>query len=382
MPSGSAGVGPLGLYIHVPFCRSRCGYCTFTSTTDFALEPSYTQRLVREIHDWGRFLGGPHLDTLYMGGGTPSLLPPASLRAIGRAMRAAFDVSGLLEATLEANPGTVSEGWLEGARNEGWDRISLGVQTLDDGLLRLLGRTHSAAQCFGSVKMCLNAGFERVCADLLLGVPTRRPGRTLEDAVSLIEAGVEHLSVYILDLDKDCPLKGAVDGGLLRMPDDGEVAEEYLELWEKLPRLGFCGYEISNFSRPGRHSAHNVRYWRRRPYIGLGPGAAGNIADVRWAEGGDIAKWLEGTGTTDIQRLTPAESLAEIPLLGLRMSEGVDWPALHRLAEDDGLSSLAQGWDAGLDPFMKMGLLVRRGNNLCLTPKGALLSNAVFRLFV
>jgi len=346
------------------------------------LAPSYVKRLIRDLADWGRYLGKPALDTVYMGGGTPSLLSQHSLSAISRAIHSEFDTAGLLEATLEANPGTMSAEWLKAARQAGWDRLSLGAQTLDDALLRRLGRAHDAAQCLTAVKMCKAAGFSRIGADLLLGAPGQRLERVLEDAVRLVDAGVEHMSVYILDLDKQCALKSQLDSGLIDLPPDDLVAQTYEALLEYMPRLGLELYEISNYARPGRHSIHNVRYWQRRPYIGVGPGAAGNIGNLRWTEDENIAEWINDNGRTEIQFLSLKESLAEIPLLGLRLRDGVNWRALRELADKQGLSGLIQNWEREMAPFITRGLLKRDGENVHLTPQGALVSNRIFQIFV
>ena len=379
----TSGIGePLGLYLHVPFCKDRCQYCAFASTTDLSLVPLFIDRLLRDIAEWGRLLGRPPIDTLYLGGGTPSLLSKEQLTAIGSVVRSAFDASNLLESTLEANPGTIDPTWLEAARRYGWDRISLGVQTLDDGLLNSLGRVHDAKQGLESVKMCLNAGFERVSVDLLLGAPGQCLLRVLDDADHLIGAGAEHLSVYMLDLDKPCRMKAQIEAGALELPPDEDIANAYQTLHGHLSSNGFLAYEISNFSRPDRHSMHNVRYWQRRPYLGLGPSAASNIGSYRWTECESVPDWIGGTSATDVQHLDPSEALAEVPLLGLRMSQGVDWPALRELARAQGLHGLAEKWEKELAPLIELGLLEWDSERLRLTQKGILLGNQVFQVFV
>jgi len=378
-----SGIGePLGLYLHVPFCKDRCQYCAFASTTALSLVPLFLDRLLRDIAEWGQLLGCPPIDTLYLGGGTPSLLSKEQLTAIASAIRSAFDATGLLESTLEANPGTIDPAWLEAVRREGWDRISLGVQTLDDGLLNALGRVHDAKQGLESVKMCLNAGFERVSVDLLLGAPGQCLSRVLDDADRLIESGAEHLSVYMLDLDKPCRMKAQIEAGALELPPDEYIANAHQALHGHLSSNGFPQYEISNFSRPGRHSMHNVRYWQRRPYLGLGPSAASNIGYHRWTECENIPDWIGGTGATDVQRLEPSEALAEVPLLGLRMSQGVDWPALRELARAQGLHDLVEKWEKELAPLTGQDLLEWDSERLRLTQKGVLLGNHVFQVFV
>jgi oxygen-independent coproporphyrinogen-3 oxidase len=204
----------------------------------------------------------------------------------------------------------------------------------------------------------------------------------MDDARRLVDAGVEHLSVYMLDFEKPCPMKAMVDDGRLELPPDGEVADAYCAMREFLPTLGLPPYEISNFSIPGCESAHNLRYWRRLPYLGLGPGAASHIGDTRWTAAEDVAGWVAGAGGAESQRLGPAEALAEVPLLALRLTEGVDWADLRRLADAQALGGMVDGWESELPPLVERGILERVGGRLRLTTEGVPLGNMAFRVFV
>lgn len=378
----AARAGFLGIYLHIPFCLDRCTYCSFVSTREAGLRTPVLARLADDLRAWGERLGRPSIDTLYLGGGTPSVLSAEELAALTEGIRHAFDASPLQEATLEANPGTVTPAWLREARHLGWDRISLGVQTLDDILLRRLGRIHDAAEGLAAVHLAREAGFRRISADLMIGIPAQDLGRVLADARELVAAGASHLSIYMLDLDKACPLKAQVDRGELAMPSEDEIADLYEALQERLPALGLRAYEISNYCAEGEASRHNLRYWERRPYLGLGPGAASQLGRWRWAECGMIRDWLSGRGGAEVQELDPAAELAEIPLLGLRMARGVDWPALRAKAEELGLLHLADRWESQLVPFFGHGLLERIGPRLRFTRKGFLLSNQVLEIFI
>jgi oxygen-independent coproporphyrinogen-3 oxidase len=372
---------PLGLYLHAPFCRARCSYCSFASCTDILLEPLYISRLLGDIAQMGRLLKRPKLETLYWGGGTPSVLSLESLNAVSRAIHGEFDASDLAEATIEANPGTLNPAWLYAARSCGWDRISLGVQSLDDDQLTRLGRIHNSAQGLEAIATCKNAGFTRISADLLLGAPGQPPGRALDDARRLVKAGTEHLSIYMLDLDKECPLKSQVENGSIELPDEGLVADAYLALSESLPNLGLAHYEISNFAFPGRESAHNCRYWLKLPYLGLGPSAASNIGNIRWIEDESPTEWIKGQTEHEVSILSPKESLAEIGMLGLRMNQGINWKELRRRASALELADLVDDWETELEPIFGRGLLQRDGESLRLTTKGMLLSNQVLMVF-
>ncbi len=372
---------PLGLYLHVPFCLDRCTYCSFTTTRDRSLQPTVVRRLLAEVHAWGKALGRPAVDTLYLGGGTPSLLAVRELEELTAAVRAAFDLSPLVEATLEANPGTVDEPWLQRARDLGWDRISLGVQALDDELLGRLGRIHGAAQALESLALAERAGFRRRSADLMVGIPGQSLSKVLADARILAATGLEHLSIYLLDLDKACPLRAEIDAGRLTLPSEDAVADAFEALQEELPRHGLPPYEISNYGRPGGESIHNTRYWERRPYLGLGPSAASQLGDFRWTETGSIGAWSEGHGTIDLQELGPAEALAEIPLLGLRLHRGVDWAEVRSRAVALNLLPLSEAWEARLRSLAKEGLTVWAGERVHLSPRGMLVSNGILEMF-
>jgi oxygen-independent coproporphyrinogen-3 oxidase len=373
---------PLGLYVHIPFCVDRCTYCSFVTTCDHSRKPEVLARLEDKLAVWGQALGKPEVDTLYLGGGTPSVLNLEELGRLTNATRSAFDLASLREATLEANPGTVDPEWLQGARRLGWNRISLGVQTLDDRLLQRLGRIHDAREGLAALRQARAAGFERVSADLMLGIPGQNLSRVLADARQISITGANHLSIYMLDLDKACPLKRDVDSGRLTLPAEEETAEAFEALQEELPELGFEAYEISNYAQIGQQSIHNNRYWERRPYLGLGPSAASHLGSCRWSEPSDFQSWLETEDLQEFQVLDPAGSLAEIPLLGLRRLCGIDWQELHTLAASQGLLPLVTRWEQELAPFFQHGLLIREGPILRFSRKGLLLSNAVFEVFV
>ena len=377
----AARAEPLGLYLHIPFCLDRCTYCSFATTRDRSLQPGATARLIAQVRAWGAALERPAVDTLYLGGGTPSLLSPEELAALTSAIRKAFDLGPLVEATFEANPGTVDLAWLQGARDLGWDRVSLGVQALDDGLLGRLGRIHGAAQALEALDLAGQAGFRRRSADLMVGIPGQSLSKVIEDARTLAATGIDHLSIYLLDLDKACPLRAEIDAGRLALPSEDDVADVFEALQDELPRLGLAPYEISNYGRPGGESIHNTRYWERRPYLGLGPSAASQLGGFRWTESGLIAAWTEGRGDTDIQELDAAEALAEVPLLGLRLHRGLDWGALRRKAEVQNLRPLCDAWEARLRSLAREGLTVWEGDHVRLSPRGMLMSNGILQMF-
>lgn len=216
----------------------------------------------------------------------------------------------------------------------------------------------------------------------MVGIPGQSLSRVLADARTLADTGIDHLSVYLLDLDKACPLRADIDAGRLTLPSEDEVADVFEALQAELPRLGLAPYEISNYARPGGASVHNTRYWERRPYLGLGPSAASQLGDCRWTETSVIPAWAEGRGELDLQVLDAAEALAEIPLLGLRLHHGVDWAALRTQAEALNLRPLAEAWETRLRALAAEGLTVWEGDRVHLSPRGMLLSNGIFGMFV
>lgn len=374
---------PLGLYVHIPFCRDHCTYCSFMRLDHRSpSRPGVLHALNLEIQSWGEALGKPKLDTLYFGGGTPSVLTEAELRQLWDSMAQAFDLEGLEEATLEANPGTVDLAWLQGARALGFDRISFGVQSLQNSFLKTLGRSHCAEGALESMAWAQEAGFKRISADLMVGIPGQPMAAVLGDARRLVDAGARHLSVYCLDLDKACALQKAIQVGRCALPSEDEVADTFEALQEALPTLGLFPYEISNYAAPGQESRHNNRYWERRPYLGLGPSAASQMGAWRWSLSSHIPTWMYQVKLEECQHLSPKEALAEIPLLGLRKHQGVLWEDLRKKAQEAGLLELFEAWEGQLQQAFEHGLLGKDGQRIYLTPKGMLLSNHVFEIFV
>ncbi len=374
---------PLGLYVHIPFCKDHCTYCSFMRLDHRSpSRPGILQALAGEIQDWGRALDKPRLDTLYLGGGTPSVLTEFELRELWQSIARSFDIQGLEEATLEANPGTVDRAWLEAARGLGFDRISFGVQSLEDSLLQRLGRSHRGECALEALALAQSAGFKRLSADLMVGIPGQRLEAVLRDARQLIEAGARHLSIYCLDIDKRCALQRALAQGLCELPSDDDVADTFEALQKVLPEMGLLPYEISNYAAPGEESRHNNRYWERRPYVGVGPSAASQLGPWRWILPSHIPSWLNKTKWEECQRLSPEEILAEIPLLGLRKHQGVLWEDLRTRARNACLSEVFETWENRMKPAFEHGLLDRDGQRIFLTPKGMLLSNQVFEIFV
>lgn len=389
-----AGSAPFGLYLHLPFCDHKCAYCDFNSYAGLDhLIPAYTDALVRDIALWQELAVGRTVETIFFGGGTPSLTPLPQLERILAAVHDAFDISPIAEATLEANPGTVDELYLRGLRSLGINRLSLGVQSFDDTELSLLDRIHDSGQAEAAYRAARSAGFNDVNLDLMFGL--QRQGlagwrRNLERAIAL---GPEHLSLYGLTIESGTKLARQVRQGLAPEPDPDIQADMYELADDVMSASGYEQYEISNWSRPGRQCRHNLIYWRNQPYLGLGAGAhscflgrrfamttapAAYIAKVAQAGGGAVSpqtplssRFPHVASDYRLNRLTDASDTA---ILGLRLNEGLDLPAFERRygASLDALAGPA------LSELVQYGLIERDDARLCLTPRGRLLSNEVF----
>ncbi len=367
----------LGVYVHVPYCASLCGYCDFyriASSEGIPLD--YDDQVLQEarLHVLET---NTRADTVYFGGGTPSLLPVGRLAHLLAGLRELFTVAEGAETTLEANPETVTEASLEGWRRAGVSRLSLGVQSFQQAVLDLLQRRATARQALEAVNAAGRAGFPHVSVDLMAGVPGQSLGDLEEDLRRASDLPVDHLSVYALDLHPGTPLALRASRGEVLLPDDDQCARMWERVHDVLTALGWDHYEISNFARRGGECRHNLTYWRGGSYLGLGPSSwsrirgrlLGNPRDGKaWAEA--LRAGLPPWETEEI--LTPERLLEDRIIFGLRLAEGVPLAEVQRLFS---------GAEARLDHLLKrlsdQGLAETGGERLRLTPRGFLVSNAV-----
>ena len=400
----------LALYVHVPFCETKCPYCDFNTYAGIeALMPSYVGALVNEVAGWGKALERPPLRSVFFGGGTPSYLPTRDLTRLMRAVRAAFDLPRGAEATLEANPGDTVRERLAAIRRAGFNRVSIGVQSLDDEELRLLGRRHSAEQAKAGVAAAREAGFDNLNLDLIFGLPGQLVAsweHTLEEALALAP---DHVSAYALTLEEGTPMAADVAAGRLREPDPDVGAEMYRLAQEMLSNAGYAQYEVSNWAKPGRASVHNLAYWQSRPYLGVGPGAHSylwaNGLPALEAMGADGARFAtlrsprayveaaahwspDGAGApgavarsplvAEREALTRAAAMGDYLMMALRLNEGVaDADFRARFNEP-----IETRFAAPLAECAALGLLAREGARTLLTEHGRLLGNEVFERVV
>lgn len=371
-----ASAAPRSLYLHAPYCRSRCGYCAFASAALPAAPDwqSYAQALSREAELWGARLARPRIETIFYGGGTPSLIPPAQFTSIFTALHTHFDIAPDAEITCEANPESASPEFLAAARACGVNRLSLGVQSLDDGMLRLLGRAHDSALARRAVQNARAAGFANLGLDLIWGLPGQSPEHwlsTLRDALALKP---RHLSCYALSVEPGTPLEHSLPS-LPPLPPDEALERMFLEGAELLESAGFAHYEVSNFSRPGHACRHNSLTWAGAHYLGLGPAAVGTLRldsrTLRWANPADPALWRDrvlrldtAAPPPDAEILDPDTLRQESLMLGLRTNLGVP------------LSAFAERSEL-VDRLISGGLALASSDRLTLTRKGLLVSSAV-----
>ena len=397
--------GRLALYVHIPFCESKCPYCDFNTYAGIEpLMPSYVSALAREIEQWGAWLDRPTLASVFFGGGTPSYLPPRDLQRLMGTIRTAFLLPDGAEATLEANPGDCSPERLAGMRGAGFNRISIGVQSFDDAELTMLGRRHDAARASQAVVEARNAGFENVSIDLMFGLPDQPVAtweRSVEQAVRL---DTDHLSAYALTLEPGTPLEADVRLGRTPDPDPDLAAEMYLLAQTMLAGAGLQQYEISNWAKQGRESTHNLAYWRSLPYLGVGPGAHSYLygtgaldrSGVRFANVNPPRAYIErvnawiANGLLDADAVSTAaatgycepvdsrDAMAETMMMGLRLNAGVA-DASFRERFGEGIAGAFPGPTA---ECIELGLLEWAGGALRLTEGGRLLGNEAFSRFV
>jgi oxygen-independent coproporphyrinogen III oxidase len=329
---------------------------------------------VAAVLEESRGYAGMAFDTLYLGGGTPSLLGPDNLKTLTRGLAALFDLSGLTEATIEVNPDSATPALLAAAAEAGIDRVSVGVQSLADRELAGVGRVHRVAQALTAMQRVKEAGFRSVSADLIVGLPGQSWETLHAGLETLIGLGIEHLSLYCLSLEAGTPLAAAPPADL---PSDDDQADLYEAACILLEGCGFVHYEISNFARPGRECRHNLNYWRGGEYLGLGPAAASHLDGRRWNNRADLRAYLAAPAALkeNPEALSPPEKAAEEAMLRLRLlTEGLD---ISALAGRFGRKNVA-GLVSRLEKIVVSGRLLRKGSVYRLAPAQVLTSNPVF----
>ena len=396
--------GPIALYVHVPFCATKCPYCDFNTyaSIEGLMEP-YAEALRTELGFWGRALGSPGVSTVFFGGGTPSYLRAGQLSALLQAIEDGFTLDPAAEITAEANPDDLSPEKLTELLGCGINRLSIGVQSFDDGLLHTLGRRHSADEAAQAVRLAGKAGFDNLSVDLMYGLPDQALDQWTDSVERALDLAPQHISMYGLTLEPGTPMEQLAGTGALPTPDPDLAADMYLAAQEIMAERGFSHYEISNWCLPGRESRHNLTYWRNDPFLGVGPGAHSYLRGARFSvirspreyalklsaePPVPVAEsWPERLRTLpfidEINEIGPSEEMAETMMMGLRLDVGV---ADGKFRDRFG-NSLEDAYGPVIAETQGDGLLEwsdqadGSGRALRLTPRGRLLGNEVFARF-
>lgn len=363
----------LGLYIHIPFCRTKCLYCDFCSfvSRDEQQREAYVGALLREIE--ARGTKDYSVDTVYFGGGTPSLLSAEQIGRILGEIKESFNVSPDAEITLECNPMTVSDGdkYFKELRALGVNRLSLGVQSAVDGELKLIGRRHSFEDAKATFLAARGAGFENISVDLMLGIPSQTLDSLRASANQVIKLAADHISIYSLQLEEGTPLYRMRER--YSLADDDTAADMYELVVKMMKDAGYRHYEISNFARGGRESKHNCKYWRLDEYLGLGLAAHSDFGGKRLENTRDMERYLGGEWLEAASDISNSEREFEFLMLGFRTADGI--------SKSEFLARFGVGFDEKygekMEKFKKMGYFCEKGDALALTESGFEVSNAI-----
>ena len=371
----------LGLYLHIPFCSAICNYCNFNrGLFDAALKERYVEALRLEI---ASVADGAPADTIFFGGGTPSLLEPGEIARLIRECRDAFALAGDAEVTLEANPETVTAERLDGFRAAGINRLSYGVQSFRDEELQRLSRLHSASRAGEAFRMARAAGYDNISLDLMMWLPQQSIGQWLDSVEALVALGPDHASMYMLELYPNAPLRETMARSKWSLAPDDDAAEMYLRGLERMDAAGYAQYEISNVARPGRESRHNLKYWNDGEWLGFGCGAHSTRDGVRWKNRASTEEYISAVPdraqlVVERRELSDTERLEEALFTGLRLASGLDLEALKvRYGVD-----IWERFGAELKPFTELGLLLYDGGRARLTRQGMLLAHEIMTVFI
>ena len=392
----------MGLYVHVPFCKTKCPYCDFNTYQGIEnlIEP-FLPAITSEITCWGDALAHPPVKSVFFGGGTPSYLPPGDIERILVAIQSSFQVDPTAEISIEANPGDLDEAACAGILDQGVNRLSIGVQSLDNDLLNLLGRRHQASEAVEAFQSARQAGFDNVNLDLMYGLPNQSMEQWQKTLSSLIELTPEHISLYALTIEEGTPMHRWATEGKIPEPDSDLAADMYQHAREVLAEAGYHHYEISNWSLPDRACEHNLVYWENGPYLGVGPGAHSRLGDYRfwtvlsprdyntkaatWADSGSrpladlVETALQGIPTLGgWEHLSLETTCSETMFLGLRLLDGLNLSEASAIAGTD----LAKKFQTPIQECLNLGLLEQDGDCLKLTMQTYLVANQAFTRFL
>ncbi len=358
-----------GVYIHIPFCKRKCFYCDFYSVASYASINEFVDLLIEEI-DLRSQYHRLNVETIYFGGGTPSTMSAVGTGKILKKIKSSFSVNKTAEITIEANPESVSQDWLQEVRRLGFNRLSLGVQSFNDGELQFLQRLHDSKGGIEAFLSAREAGFDNIGVDIIFSIPGQTERSLLDTLRRVVELNPEHVSAYDLTYESGTPLHEALNKGKISKLEEDKSAKFYEQVYTFLKKADYNHYEVSNFAKPGKESVHNINYWRRKEYYGFGPSASGFINGERYKNYSSIDKYCDSISSGASpefyrEKLTDDEILSEIIMLGCR-SFGLDLNAIKRYAGKDAIElvfDLLKSWS-------ERDLIDLAGENDKITSKG------------
>ncbi len=371
-----------GIYLHIPFCRTRCGYCDFYSTTDLSLTAPFARALVEELSLRRDYIGESTIDTLYFGGGTPSLLPAGELRMIMEAVRQQFTLSDKPEITIEVNPDDIESSSLALLKDLGFNRLSIGVQAWQDHHLTFLGRRHTADQADKALEASFRAGFDNISIDLIYGIPSLTEEEWDAALQKAFGSGIVHLSAYHLTIERGTPFALKAGKGLLQEIDEEQSTTQFMMLRQRAEEASFEHYEISNFARDGHYSHHNIGYWRQVPYLGAGPSAHSFNGYSRQWNSSDLDHYIselkEQRVPFTVEDIDERKRFNEYIMTSLRTMWGIDLEFIeHQFDKEthDYVVNIASS-------LIDYGLLRHQGRNLVITAHGMMISDNIIERFI
>ncbi len=371
----------LGIYVHIPFCRQKCSYCDFYSVNwNDESENKYVAAVLNEIKGYKDRLNGQYVaDSVFFGGGTPTIIKPESLYKIMEVLRDLIEVNKNSEISMEANPNTLTFEKLREYREIGINRLSIGVQSLNDDILKKIGRVHDSRQAIESIDRAKSAGFSNINTDVMFNIPVQEVS-DIEDTISrLIERNIEHISFYSLKLEKGTPMYALEKNNKIVMPDEEYEREMYYAGRSLMERNNFLQYEISNFSKNGFECRHNLKYWSQDEYIGLGPSAHSFMDGVRYSNPADLKMYcVSGFNRIVNERMNYEDLMFEYIMLRLRLSEGVDIHEFNSRFSTDFIKI----YQEQISHLGKNNLIELSDGHIKLTEKGMDISNYVFEKFM
>jgi oxygen-independent coproporphyrinogen-3 oxidase len=371
-----------GVYIHIPFCKQICGYCDFYRIAETGMMPEYIKALLKEMSMRGDYLSGESIDTIYLGGGTPSVLSPGQLEMIMQGVKSGFAIDENPEITIEVNPDDITREYLAVLKSLSFNRISMGIQSWNDRYLKMLNRRHDATGAERAVKDVLKAGFVNLSVDLIYGLPGMKNREWESSLEKTFSFDVKHLSAYHLTIEKNTPFYKMLKSGLLKETDEEESNNQFTTLTTMAGTHGFLHYEISNFCRDGWYSRHNTAYWKQVPYIGLGPSAHSFNGYSRQWNVSDVTKYIEAinNGSLDYEReeLDFRKKFNEYIMTSLRTMWGIDLEYVESNFEKEGFDYIRNISDR----FISYGMMRREKNSLILTDQGVMIADNIISEFM